>query len=245
MWTQLDALHKLCLSSALRVIQIFNTALQDLGKICRIRGCKPGRLDILIPPSQRAAFNFPTIRCTWRLIWCFVNLLCFVLSRTYSFSFSFFAEKRWNLLQGAFHTGGHLVISNGEILMHTRRGCPSAITPLVKYFRSFLGTVTGQRKLGWSLLWPSKRTLSSHDRSMFFNRPAYYTQWHFVSTHPRCVISYSEDIARLMAAWEWNFPHGIWRIFLWCGIHWDLRSRNDSNITCLKWKPHTVIYFYS
>lgn len=75
MWTQADALDKLCLSSALRVIQIFNTALQDHKKICRIRGCKPGQFDILIHPALRAAFNFPTIRCTWRLIWCFVNLL--------------------------------------------------------------------------------------------------------------------------------------------------------------------------
>lgn len=36
-----DALDKLCLSTTFRVIRIFNTALQDFKKICRIRGCKP------------------------------------------------------------------------------------------------------------------------------------------------------------------------------------------------------------
>lgn len=81
------AWDKLCLSSVLQLIQIFNTALQDLKKICRIRGCKPGQLDILIHLALRAAFNFPTIRCTWRLIWCCVNLLFVVVENEISLSF--------------------------------------------------------------------------------------------------------------------------------------------------------------
>lgn len=135
MQTQADALHKLCLSSALRVFQIFNTALQDLKKICRIRGCKPGQLDILIRLSLRAAFNFPTIRCTWRLIWCFVNLLCclkLTLSVCVCVSLFLFYSTLHMLvplclsvwvtsLAGhylyLFHRG-HLVISNGMISMY-------------------------------------------------------------------------------------------------------------------------------
>lgn len=58
-WTQADALHKLCLSSALQVIQIFNTALQDLKKICRIRGCKPGQLNISILSFTESCIQFP------------------------------------------------------------------------------------------------------------------------------------------------------------------------------------------
>lgn len=119
--TQTDALDKLCLNSALWVIQIFNTALQDLKKICWIRGCKPGQFDILIHPAVRAAFNFPTIRCTWRLIWCFVNLLFCAVQNRLSFCRSV-SLKGLNLWQRGHFSytfgGGHLVISEAIILMH-------------------------------------------------------------------------------------------------------------------------------
>lgn len=54
-----DALDKLCLSSVLRLIQIFNTALQDLKKICRIRGCKPGPVRYIDPACTESCIQFP------------------------------------------------------------------------------------------------------------------------------------------------------------------------------------------
>lgn len=57
--TEADALDKLCLSSVLRLIQIFNTALQDLKKICRIRGCKPGPVRYIDPPCTESCIQFP------------------------------------------------------------------------------------------------------------------------------------------------------------------------------------------
>lgn len=54
-----DALDKLCLSSVLRLVQIFNTALQDLKKICRIRGCKPGPVRYIDPACTESCIQFP------------------------------------------------------------------------------------------------------------------------------------------------------------------------------------------
>lgn len=70
------AFHTLCLSSRWSVAQIFNTPLLDPGRVWGIRGHKIWASSIYIDLSWlRAAFNFPTIRCTWRLICCFINLL--------------------------------------------------------------------------------------------------------------------------------------------------------------------------